>query len=129
VSKLRISEQPVGPGVQPTSRGFLRVKPHQHNELAVWHGGWFDSCLGWVAKGQRDVQRHIELLIGRLVTDEDFRRAFQNDPQKTLSDAQQWGLALTAVEVSALLATDHTLWERIAIELDSRLQKASFRTS
>jgi hypothetical protein len=75
------------------------------------------------------VQRHIELLIGRLVTDEDFRRAFQNDPEKTLIDAQQWGLALTAVEASALLATDRTLWERIAIELDSRLQKASFRTS
>ena len=74
------------------------------------------------------MQRHIELLIGRLVTDEDFRRAFQNDPHKALSDAQQWGLALTPVEVSALLATDHTLWERIAIELDSRLQKASFRT-
>lgn len=75
------------------------------------------------------MQRHIELLIGRLVTDEDFRRAFRNDPHKTLSDAEQWGLAFTAVEVSALLATDQTLWDRIAIELDSRLQKASFRTS
>ena len=75
------------------------------------------------------MQRHIELLIGRLVTDEDFRRAFQIDPHKTLSDAEQWGLALTAVEVSALLATDQTLWDRIAIELDSRLQKASFRTT
>ena len=75
------------------------------------------------------MQRHIELLIGRLVTDEDFRRAFQNDPHKTLSDAEQWGLALTTIEVSALLATDQTLWDRIAIELDSRLQKASFRTS
>ena len=75
------------------------------------------------------MQRHIELLIGRLVTDEDFRRAFQEDPHKTLSDAERWGLALTTVEVSALLATDQTLWDRIAIELDSRLQKASFRTS
>jgi hypothetical protein len=75
------------------------------------------------------VQRHIELLIGRLVTDEDFRDAFQRDPQKTLADAAAWGLALSAIEVSALLATDQTLWERIALELDSRLQKASFRTS
>ena len=75
------------------------------------------------------MQRHIELLIGRLATDEDFRRAFQIDPHKTLAEAEQWGVALTAVEVSALLATDQTLWERIAIELDSRLQKASFRTT
>jgi hypothetical protein len=75
------------------------------------------------------VQRHIELLIGRLVTDEDFRRAFQIDPHKTLNEAAQWGLALTATEVSALVATDQTLWDRIAVELDSRLQKASLRTT
>jgi hypothetical protein len=75
------------------------------------------------------VQRHIELVIGRLVTDEDFRHAFQRDPQRALTDAEAWGLALTSVEIAALLATDRTLWERIAVELDSRLQKASFKTS
>jgi hypothetical protein len=75
------------------------------------------------------VQRNIELLIGRLVTDEDFRDAFQRDPQKTLADAAAWGLSLNAIEVTALLATDQTLWERIALELDSRLQKASFKTT
>ena len=74
------------------------------------------------------MHRHIELLIGRLVTDEDFRRAFQDDPRQALNDAAGWGLALSAVEVSAMLATDQRLWERIAVELDSRLQKASFRT-
>jgi hypothetical protein len=75
------------------------------------------------------VQRHIELLIGRLATDEDFRDAFQREPEKTLADAAAWGLALSTIEVSALLSTDQTLWERIAFELDSRLQKASFKTS
>lgn len=74
------------------------------------------------------VQRHIELLIGRLATDEDFRLAFRRDPQRTLNDAVAWGLALSEVEVTAILATDQTLWDRIAQELDSRLQKASFRT-
>jgi len=73
------------------------------------------------------LHRHIELLIGRLVTDEDFRRAFQDDPRQALRAAADWGLALSAVEVSAMLATDQTLWDRIAVELDSRLQKASFR--
>ena len=75
------------------------------------------------------MHRHIELLIGRLVTDEDFRRAFEEDPRQALSKAADWGLALSTVEVTALLATDQTLWERIAVELDSRLQKASFKTS
>jgi hypothetical protein len=75
------------------------------------------------------VHRHIELLIGRLATDEDFRRSFQRDPRQTLSEASEGGLALSAVEVTALLATDRTLWERIAVELDSRLQKVSFKAS
>jgi hypothetical protein len=75
------------------------------------------------------LQRNIELLIGRLVTDEDFRDAFLRDPHQTLTDAAAWGLALNAIEVAAVLATDQTLWERIALELDSRLQKASFKTS
>ena len=66
------------------------------------------------------MQRHIEVLIGRLVTDEDFRRAFEQDPQQVLRNAAEWGLALSAVEVCALLATDQSLWERIAVELDSR---------
>ena len=69
------------------------------------------------------------MLIGRLVTDEDFRRAFERDPQQVLQRAAEWGLALSEIEVTALLATDQSLWERIALELDSRLQKASFRTS
>ena len=74
------------------------------------------------------MQRHIELLIGRLATDEDFRRAFKRDPKQTMTEAAEWGLALSAVEMTAVLATDQTLWERIAAELDSRLQKASFKT-
>jgi hypothetical protein len=75
------------------------------------------------------VHRHIELVIGRLATDEDFRRAFKGDPRRTLSEAAERGLALSTTEVAALLATDQTLWERIAVELDSRLQKASFTAS
>lgn len=72
------------------------------------------------------MQRHIELLIGRLVTDEDFRLAFTSDPRQALTDAEKWGLTLTAVEAAALLATDRSLWDRVASEVDSRLQKASF---
>jgi hypothetical protein len=73
------------------------------------------------------VQRSIEILIGRLVTDEDFRRAFQRNPKGTLAAAAEWGLALSPLEVRALLATDHSLWDRVADELDDRLQKASLK--
>jgi hypothetical protein len=69
------------------------------------------------------------MLIGRLVTDEDFRRAFQRNPQQTLTEAADYGVRLRTVEESALLATDRTLWDRVAVELDSRLQKVSFKTT
>jgi hypothetical protein len=75
------------------------------------------------------VQRSIEILIGRLATDEEFRLAFERDPEATLREASEWGLDLTAFELSALLATDPSLWNRIADELDGRLQKASLRRS
>jgi hypothetical protein len=73
------------------------------------------------------VQRSIEIVIGRLVTDEEFRAAFRRDPRATLRQAGEWGLALSAIEVAALLATEASLWDRIAIEVDSRLQKASLK--
>jgi hypothetical protein len=73
------------------------------------------------------VQRSIEIVIGRLATDEEFRAAFVRNPRTALEDAARWGLTLSAVETAALVATDRTLWDRIALELDSRLQKASLK--
>lgn len=73
------------------------------------------------------MQRIIELVIGRLITDEDFRADFQSDPGKTLSDLCERGAELSATEVAALLNTDPSLWSRAADALDPRLQKISFR--
>jgi hypothetical protein len=73
------------------------------------------------------VHRSIEILIGRLVTDEEFRAAFRRDPRGALADASTWGLELSRAEVAALFDTDRTLWDRVAEELDDRLQKASLR--
>jgi hypothetical protein len=72
-------------------------------------------------------QRSVEILIGRLVTDEDLRRRFLAEPQETIRMAQQGGLALTATEVDALLASPGALWEILATALDPRLQKASLK--
>jgi hypothetical protein len=73
------------------------------------------------------VQRSVEVLIGRLITDEEFRSAFQRDPRGTLNAAAEWGLELTAYELQALIAVDHGMWDRFAEEIDARLQKASLR--
>jgi len=72
-------------------------------------------------------QRIIELLIGRLITDEEFRSEFLTDPEKTLADLSEQGLDLSRTEVSALMNTDPSLWARTADAIDPRLQKASFK--
>jgi hypothetical protein len=72
-------------------------------------------------------QRIIEILIGRLITDEDFRSEFLNAPEKTLAGLCDRGLELSRTEMAALLNTDPTLWGRTADAIDPRLQKASFR--
>jgi hypothetical protein len=72
-------------------------------------------------------QRTIELLIGRLITDEEFRADFLSHPEKTLVALCDHGWELSRTEIAALVATEPALWARTADALDPRLQKASFR--
>jgi hypothetical protein len=72
-------------------------------------------------------QRVIEVLIGRLITDEEFRNEFLQDPRLTLERLGDRGLELSPLEIAAILSTDSGLWERAADELDPRLQKASLK--
>ena len=72
-------------------------------------------------------QRHIELLIGRLVTDEAFRAAFLQDARAALTRFSESGHELTPVEMDALHATRADLWATVAEQLDPRLQKARLR--
>jgi hypothetical protein len=74
-------------------------------------------------------QRIVEMLIGRLITDEQFRTEFLNDPEGTLPDMCGRGFELTRMEVAALVDTDPTLWVRAAEVIDARLQKASLINS
>lgn len=73
-------------------------------------------------------QRTIEMLVGRLITDEEFRSEFLKDPEKTLTELKDLGLELSRTEVAALIDTDPKLWARTADAIDPRLQKASFKT-
>jgi hypothetical protein len=71
-------------------------------------------------------QRSMEILIGRLVTDEAFRSAFRADSVATLVGFVEAGYDLTALEIAALRGTPLDVWERVAEHIDPRLQKASF---
>jgi hypothetical protein len=72
-------------------------------------------------------QRIIEILIGRLITDEEFRSEFLRDPERTLLALSDRGLELSRTEIAALVSTDPTLWARTADAIDPRLQKASLK--
>jgi hypothetical protein len=73
-------------------------------------------------------QRIVEMLIGRLITDEQFRAEFLERPESTLLALCERGLELSSTEIAAIVNTDPTLWARIADAIDPRLQKASLRT-
>jgi len=71
-------------------------------------------------------QRSVEILIGRLITDEAFRSAFRANAVSTLTAFMESGYELTSVEVAALCATPADLWGQVAARIDERLQKASY---
>lgn len=67
-------------------------------------------------------QKSVEILLGKLATDEALRRRFRTDPLEVLETV---GLELTAVEVEAVRTLDGGALERFARAVDPRLQKAS----
>ena len=73
-------------------------------------------------------QRSIEVVIGRLVTDEEFRATFVKDPQRVIEQLLERGIHLTPGEVTALMATDAGLWDRVADSVDPRLQKTDLNS-
>ena len=73
-------------------------------------------------------QRNVERVIGRLITDEGFRRRFSADPRAALEDLTSCGLELTGIELVALASIDPSLPERFADAIDPRIQRADIRT-
>jgi hypothetical protein len=68
-------------------------------------------------------QRNVELVLGKLATDEDFRRRFAASPEAALSEAAAGGLDLTPVEQRALIDLEADACERFAACLDPRIPK------
>jgi hypothetical protein len=74
-------------------------------------------------------QLTVESVIGRLVTDEGFRRRFKKIPAAVIEELIAGGVPLTPVERRALLEMDFTACEQFADRMDPRLQKVALRRS
>ena len=72
-------------------------------------------------------QSNVERVIGRLVTDEGFRRRFAADPAAVLSEVTASGWELTPCELHVLSALDAKVAARFARALDPRIQKADLQ--
>jgi putative modified peptide len=68
-------------------------------------------------------QRGVERVIGKLVTDEGFRRCFAEDPGAALRQATEDGVELNEGELRALAGISARVASRFAEALDPRLQK------
>jgi len=72
-------------------------------------------------------QKTVQWLIGRLLTDEEMRLHFLEDPRGSLDALLEQGFALTNTEIEALIQTDRAMWSQAAERIDSRLQRSSLR--
>jgi len=68
-------------------------------------------------------QKNVEIIIGRLATDETLRARFTADPAGTLGSMREEGIDLSLPEVDALLETPASLWIVMARWVHPRLQK------
>ena len=68
-------------------------------------------------------QRNVQLIIGQILTDEEFRSDFLERPMETLASLRDRGFELTKVEIDALARTDRRFWAVGAEWIDARLQR------
>ena len=69
-------------------------------------------------------QSNVERVVGRLVTDEGFRRRFAESPAAVLEELTANGMELTDCEMRALSTFDARIAARCARAVDPRIQKA-----
>ena len=114
---------PLPPGSTRLESSVIPTLSHASGRRSSRSG----SCPWPPRKAVPLAQRIIEMLIGRLITDEQFRSEFLRDPENTLLGLCDRGLELSRTEVAALVNTDPAVWARTADAIDPRLQKASLK--
>jgi hypothetical protein len=70
-------------------------------------------------------QKTVQLIIGRILTDEAFRDRFVANPGGTLSSLREMGYDLTHLELDALSKTHRQLWQQGPDWIDPRLQRCA----
>jgi hypothetical protein len=68
-------------------------------------------------------QRTVQLIIGQILTDEEFRSDFLERPVEMLTSLRERGVDLTHIEIEALAQTDRRFWLIGAEWVDARLQR------
>jgi uncharacterized lipoprotein YmbA len=69
----------------------------------------------------------VQLIVGRLLTDEEWRLRFVREPLEALVALRDRGLELTETEIDALVRTDRSLWPEAAARIDPQLQRCTLR--
>lgn len=72
-------------------------------------------------------QLYVERAIGRLVTDEEARRRFMDDPRAALMELIERGMDLSESERGALASLDSEELARFASAIDPRLQRTDLK--
>ena len=70
-------------------------------------------------------QRDVEKLLGKILTDDEFRQSFFPVGRHSFEYAASHGLELTAVERSALSSLRSRAFECLARSLDPRISRSS----
>jgi DNA-binding NarL/FixJ family response regulator len=66
-------------------------------------------------------QRGVQLVIGRLLTDQLFRDRFVQQGRMCLARMRDNGIELSDAEIDALIEADPRVWAKLAAQLDTRL--------
>ena len=67
----------------------------------------------------------VQMVIGKLITDEGFRRRFEERRRDCLANLYERGIDLDDSEIAALVEADPRLWSRVATRIDRRLRQVS----
>jgi hypothetical protein len=72
-------------------------------------------------------QKTVQLVIGRLLTDEELRAHFVERARETLTELRDQGFELTGEEIEALAQSDPAAWPTMADRIHPRLQRCTLK--
>src|SRR5262249_60260696 len=113
--------------VVPSSRSLIRslkARERQHVCLARVGVPRAHSIRASDGTGKQRTmpQLGVQLVIGKLLTDDEFRRRFERRPE-CLARLRERGIDLSDTEIAALVEADPGVWSTMAALIDQRLRK------